>query len=152
MGTKKVILNKSNGKFSVSPRAYIEYAKKTGINLFFYTIHEWGNVSHGTILRQVSEEDISNSKTKIDGVTFSACNKDCGSNPTWIEIEDNEFYLDSNNREDSVLISVVEELGDEASGIYSHLVVVEIPDDMPYYIENDSGYKTLCEEIVQRRW
>ena len=152
MGTKKVILNKSRGEFSVSPKAYIEYAKKTGINLFFYTIYEWGNASHCTILKQVSDEEISDSKAKIDAITLYVCNKDCGYNPTTIEIDGDEFYLDSNNREDPVLISIIEELGDKASSVDSHLVVVEIPDDMSYYIENESGYETLCEKIVQRKW
>ena len=39
-------------------------------------------------------------------------------------------------RNDSVLVEVVETLGDKASGIYSKIKVVEIPDDVKWYIAN----------------
>ena len=55
-------------------------------------------------------------------------------------------------RNDSVLVEVVETLGDKASGKYSELKVVEIPDDVKWYIgcqsQGDGEY--IAEE--HRTW
>ena len=53
-------------------------------------------------------------------------------------------------RNDSVLIEVVETLGDKASGIYSKLKVVEIPDDVTdWRIEEYDGWEHIAEG---RKW
>ena len=49
-------------------------------------------------------------------------------------------------RNDSVLVEVVETLGDKASGIYSKLKVVEIPDDVTdWRIEEYDGLEHIAE-------
>ena len=48
-------------------------------------------------------------------------------------------------RDDPRLVDVVEKLGKEANNS-SDLMVVEIPDDMPYYIENYDGFETIHEK------
>ena len=55
-------------------------------------------------------------------------------------------------RNDSVLVEVVETLGDKASGKYSELKVVEIPDDVKWYITNH--HQGEGENIVEehRTW
>lgn len=45
-------------------------------------------------------------------------------------------------RENPNLITVVEELGDEANGDYAELVVVEIPDGYEYKIDEYDGIET----------
>lgn len=45
-------------------------------------------------------------------------------------------------RENPNLITVVEELGDEADGDYADLVVVEIPDGYEYKIDEYDGMET----------
>ena len=53
-------------------------------------------------------------------------------------------------RNDSVLVEVVETLGDKASGIYSKLKVVEIPDDVTNWrIEEYDGWEHIAEG---RKW
>ena len=53
-------------------------------------------------------------------------------------------------RNDSVLAEVVETLGDKASGIYSKLKVVEIPDDVTdWRIEEYDGWEHIAEG---RKW
>jgi hypothetical protein len=53
-------------------------------------------------------------------------------------------------RNDSVLVEVVETLGDKASGIYSKLKVVEIPDDVTdWRIEEYDGWEHIAEG---RKW
>ena len=49
-------------------------------------------------------------------------------------------------RNDSVLVEVVETLGDKASGKYSELKVVEIPDDVTdWRIEEYDGWEHIAE-------
>lgn len=49
-------------------------------------------------------------------------------------------------RNDPRLVDVVEKLGIEAGTKYSSLLIVEIPDDMPYYIEEYDGLETIHEQ------
>ena len=49
-------------------------------------------------------------------------------------------------RNDPRLVDVVEKLGKEAGTKYSNLLVVEIPDNMPYYIHEYDGFETIHEQ------
>ena len=54
------------------------------------------------------------------------------------------------NRTDEILINIVETLGEEASGACSLLEVVEIPDDVDWFIRDHNGYETIYE--THRTW
>ena len=58
-----------------------------------------------------------------------------------------DFHED---RSDPDLVAVVEELGDRADGWASELVVVEVPDNVKWHIEEYDG----CEHIAEdhRTW
>lgn len=60
------------------------------------------------------------------------------------------FYEGNLDRDDKYLVQVVEELKHIASGAYADLKVVEIPDDVEWYIEEYDG----CEHIAEthRTW
>ena len=53
-------------------------------------------------------------------------------------------------RDDPALVQVVEQLGDDANGLYSNLAVVEIPDDVDWVIEEYDGIEHIAE--VHRTW
>lgn len=77
--------------------------------------------------------------------------KDFGNN---VKIEDKDYKkyslnLDSDYREDKVLIEVVEELKEKANGKYSDLKVVEIPDNLKYVIDEYDGIETLHQEVEE---
>ena len=67
---------------------------------------------------------------------------------------DDEFYLSDydfyGNRSDEDLVEVVETLGGAANGSYSNLKVVEIPDDVEWYIEEYDGREHIAER--HRTW
>ena len=130
----KVILNKCFGGFDVSDAAYELYAKKKGIALYWYVQNENGCY--------FSRDDKS-------GRVLKYCfTEDFGDNPKRDDIDwDKMLYLNSEKREDKVLIEVVEELGDVASGSFGELVVVEIPDDMNYVIDDYDGIETLHARV-----
>lgn len=53
-------------------------------------------------------------------------------------------------RSDPILVQVVEELGDAANDSYSKLVIVEIPDNVEWYIHDYDGRETIHEK--HRSW
>lgn len=53
-------------------------------------------------------------------------------------------------RDDPVLVEVVEELGILASGKYAEIEVVDIPDDVDWYIEEYDGNEWVAER--HRTW
>ena len=64
--------------------------------------------------------------------------------------EENGFGEWEIERTDPVLIEVVEQLGDLANGPYSKLKVVEVPDDIKWYIHDYDGIEEVHEE--HRKW
>ena len=64
--------------------------------------------------------------------------------------EENGFAEWEIERTDPVLIEVVEQLGDLANGRYSKLKVVEVPDDVKWYISDYDGIEEVHEE--HRKW
>jgi hypothetical protein len=58
-----------------------------------------------------------------------------------------EYELERN---DPVLIQIVEELGDTANGKYAELKIVEIPDDVEWTIQEYDGIEWVAE--VHRTW
>ena len=53
-------------------------------------------------------------------------------------------------RDHPVLVRIVEEMGDAANGRFSELKVVEIPDDVNWYVEEYDGMEWVAER--HRTW
>lgn len=53
-------------------------------------------------------------------------------------------------RDDPALVAVVEKLGEQANSLYSHLSIVEIPEDVNWYIEEYDGLEWVAER--HRKW
>jgi hypothetical protein len=137
---KKVILNKCFGGFDVSREAYELYAKKKGLELYIYTSNldyeskEW-------IYKKANEENWNKTYfTKDMGDNVKISNED---------YEKYTLYLRDEHREDPILIEVVEELGDKASGRFGDLKIVEIPDDLDYEIDEYDGIETLHQKVQE---
>jgi len=71
-------------------------------------------------------------------------------NDTWGYYQDGDFYDREIQRDDPVLVEIVERLGNTASGHFANLVVVEIPDDVDWCIEEYDGNEWIAE--VHRTW
>lgn len=65
-------------------------------------------------------------------------------------VNDYDFGFEKETRIASELIQVIEELGEDASGTCAKLVIVEIPDDVIWEIEEYDGWETI--EEVHRSW
>ena len=136
---KKVILNKCFGGFDVSKEAYMLYAKKKGLTLYLY---ESKFINRKFIYKKVNDDN---------SIFRHYFIKDMGDN---VEISNEDYekyclYLKDEHREDPILIEVVEELGEKASGRFGYLKVVEIPDDLEYVIDEYDGIETLHQKVEE---
>ena len=70
----------------------------------------------------------------------------------YVDAIKNENYFSEHEieRNDPVLVQVVEELGEKASGPHAKLKVVEIPDDVKWQIEEYDGQEWVAE--CHRKW
>jgi hypothetical protein len=118
----KIVINKCYGGFQLSDKA-IERLK------------ELAEKENDKELLEAIEEDKRKEEFRIHG------HKYWGFLST---IEKNKL------RTHPLLIKVVEELGNEASGELSELKIIEIPDDIEYEIEEYDGIEWVSEK--HRRW
>jgi len=82
------------------------------------------------------------------GFTFTHQKGKWGSD--FVVEEDEEFYEGEIERDDPMLVQVVEELGGEANGSYANLTVVEVPDGISWGVEEYDGYEYVAE--AHRTW
>jgi hypothetical protein len=64
--------------------------------------------------------------------------------------EENYFWDHDIERDDLLLVQVVEELGDRANGNCAELRIADVPDDVLWYIDDYDGSETVRE--VHRTW
>ncbi len=57
-----------------------------------------------------------------------------------------DFSVYDLDRDDPILIEVVKELKTKANGFFSHLKIVDIPEDVKYYIHDYDGLEEVHEE------
>ena len=116
----KVVINRCYGGFGLSHEAIMRYSELAGLNLV--------------------------SVTKEKGFSFGPDYYIDG-----IVDDDHYWYYYNIERSDPKLIQVVEELGeDRASGRFAELKVVEIPDDVEFYVSEYDGNEWVAEK--HRTW
>jgi hypothetical protein len=65
-------------------------------------------------------------------------------------ITDPDWWYADIARDDPLLIQIVEEMGEKADGTFASLRIVEIPDDVDWYIEEYDGREWVSER--HRTW
>lgn len=139
----KIVINKCFGGFSLSVKAEDRYLELQGHRRFWYAQDGCFKDPYKKVTFDVAQERENES---IFGPRVLI--KDAG-DP--ITIMDVEFYYSGDiKRDDTYLVQVVEELGAGASGRFSELKVVEIPDDVDWEIVEYDGMEHIAEK--HRRW
>jgi len=132
----KIVINQQHGGFGLSPKAQKRYLELIGKECYFYQ-HDIKNYM------RISVEDAEN---KIFVVTVI---QDLGVEPD--KIPNDAYWNDYDlERDDPLLIQVVNELGAEANGRFSNLVVFEIPDGVEWQVDDYDGWETIHEK--HRMW
>lgn len=139
-----IVVNRCYGGFGLSDKAIRLYAEKKGITLYsnedgclthYYTVpvEEYEALSRDAdLLRKewgFGDERLRDVQLKINDIYFS------------------DRRID---RDDSALVDVVRELGEDADGEFAELEIVEIPDDVDWFIDEYDGVETIRER--HRSW
>jgi len=138
---QKIVINKCYGGFGLSMKALQRYAELKGFKLYFYesTSYKLGHEKFERI------DDVNKKPTFM----FHSVKKDFGKITD--KLDDKEYFsIYDFDRDDEVLVQVVEELGKEANGSHSELEVVEIPQGVEWEIDNYDGIETVEEK--HRSW
>ena len=129
--TQKIVINNCYGGFGLSYSAVMRYAELKGIQLHAF-IDE--------ISKQVYKE------RAVIG------NPEILHHYTTTPNDPNDGYFNENDiqRDDPILIKVVEEMGETANGHCAELKIVEVPDDVKWEISEYDGAETI--EEIHRSW
>lgn len=138
----KVVVNRCYGGFGLSDKAIEMVMKRKGLNCYRYKqtkyrfesgVNEYTKCdafNNDDIFTYYLTEDLGEKIDKLSNETF--------------------WYYGNLERDDTDLIAVVEELGNEANGRFANLKVIEIPDDVNWEIDDYDGVETIHE--VHRSW
>lgn len=133
----KIAINRCFGGFGLSDKAIEMIMKRKGFGCYKYKRTKY------------KFRDGVDEFTRIDNnessLLFDYCTKDLGKKINEIP-DENYWYYDDLERTDEDLISVIEELGTEASGDYGDVAVIEIPDDVDWEIDDYDGIETIHEK------
>lgn len=137
----KVVINACFGGFGLSHEATMRYAELSGFELY---VTETNTLF--TSYSRVSPENRAPSPSPQEwaNMTFEERRE-----TNRVQAEQN-FYDKDLARDDPVLVKVVEEMGEKASGRYARLKVVEIPDGVDWEIKEYDGNEHVAE--VHRTW
>lgn len=151
----KVVLNKCYGGFGLSDAAYEWLNKNAGIPIIKYT-------------EQVRGEDgLYKPEPKNDGEVIFDCElsldegdsfggniyrkyRDAEKKPILFQRYWDSFIRRDCFRNDPRLVECVDKLGEKASGSMAKLVVVEIPDNIEWEIDDYDGIESIHEK--HRSW
>lgn len=138
---KSVVINRCFGGFGLSYKASLRYAELAGCKLYAFVTgrDKKGNYDFNcNCMEPYSEE--------IGGDVLMSIHYFIEETPT-----NKSSWSDHNiARNDSILVQVVQELGESANGKCAELHVVKIPDDVEYEIDEYDGLETIHE--VHRSW
>ena len=154
----KVAINKCFGGFSLSPLAVKRLAELQGRRCHFFNVDFGCKPERYTRIEMPSEDTFMWSAFDTDDLSLIGS----PSPEAWVAMTleerqaSNANYeshsLDSRpeDRSDPLLIQVIEELGEKASGRCAKLQIVEIPDGVEWEIEEYDGNEHVAER--HRTW
>ena len=135
----RIVINECYGGFGLSHKAIMRYAELSGIALYpaievdEYNykdprVKPWDGIG-SSLFTHYYTRPIATSGKMSDSFYWA---------PRGIE------------RNDPILVRVVEEMKEEANGRFAKLVIIEIPDDVEYEIEEYDGSEWVSEK--HRTW
>lgn len=120
----KIVYNACFGGFGLSHKAIKRYGELKGLNLVF-----------------IKDKDFYLGLDEDDAYTVGAWYRD------GIKKDENYFSSYDFERNDPILVQVVEELGDEASGEFSQLQIAEVEEGQRYRIDEYDGRESVMTPL-----
>lgn len=124
----KIVYNACYGGFGLSHEAVMRYAKLKGLTL--YPKKQFSFYSYYTV--PVEE--------------YKKVAEHCDKTKIYTELSDLYFSPCDIQRDDPILVQVVEELGTEACGNYARLEIMEVPSGTRYKIDEYDGNESIETE------
>jgi hypothetical protein len=134
----KVVYNACYGGFGLSEKAIRRYAEIKGITLYQETDPKFSNIELATWWT-VPPEDRTGIVDSKNWNSHSVEERRA-SNDRYRQFT---FRPNDLDREDPILVQVIEELGDAANGEYAKLRIEEIPDGTLYRIDEYDGNEAV---------
>ena len=141
----KIVVNRRHGGFGISPKAEKRYLELIGKDCYFYKQTKYGYENNG--IDEYIRISVDEASKAFIAYTIT---EDLGELINKIPNDDTYWYDGDLERDDPILIQVVNELGKEANSKYAELEIVKIPDDVVWEIDDYDGYETIHE--AHRSW
>lgn len=141
----KIVINHCHGGFGLSHEAMMRYCELKGLTVYPEKVGYLNDMQYYLYWLVPKEERFD--LTKV----FDRENLTDEEYEAEIQKYDNQSidYYEI-ERNDPALVQVVEELGKSADGEFARLLIVEIPDDVKWTIEEYNGREWVAE--VHRTW
>ena len=138
----KIVINRCYGGFSLSYEGVMYYAKLKGIKLYAYVEKREDGLYTHKPYKPAKRTIVPFEKRKDEGepVIIHYATKKVR------DIKElNKYYwsMFDIKRDDPTLVKTVEDLGERASGIFSELKVVEVPDGIDWEITEYGGMEEV---------
>ena len=143
MKMRKIVINRCHGGFGLSKEACQRYWDIKGQQVWIEDDTQYKSMGVFTVWLVPVEKRIveSTNRATISIEERRAFNEEYASQ-TW--------YNRDIERDDPILVQVVEELGKKADGQYACLGIAEIPDDVEWVIDEYDGLEWVAEK--HRTW
>jgi len=142
--TKKVVINKCYGGFSLSHAGMMRWAELNGIELYGYV------AIRDKCFKSTGKYELYDPK-KHDKKNLLCVHYTNKLLETPNDSELNKYYRHIDvERDDPCLVQLVKEMGKKASGSCAELEIVEIPADVNFVIEEYDGMESIAE--THRTW
>ena len=136
----KVVINTCHGGFGLSHQAVLLYLDRNGRQVWVEENDKFGRLIPFTYYLVPPEQRIEGNPNNWHEMTLAERQ---AHNAAY---SDTVFHDRDLARDDPALVAVVEELGAKANGHHAELKVVDIPDNVNWYIEEYDG----CEWVAER--
>lgn len=140
----KLVINNDYGGFGLSPKGLKRYLELKGKQAYFYIQTSYHFLADGARFSRVDNIEHMNT------LFFYCTTRDQGAIVS--DYPEDVVYDGEIERNDPILVQVVEELGSEASRSYAHLVVKEIENGRWYKITEYDGFESIEYRDIDDEW
>ena len=142
----KVVINECYGGFGLSKEACQRYFDLKGQQVWIEVDKKFSALDMFTVWLVSPEKRL---EIK-EGEAYYKMSRDERTDYNWKYSQQIWYQGDNLTRNDPILVQVVEEMGDKASGRCAKLAIVEIPDDVNWIVEEHDGMEWVAEK--HRTW
>ena len=140
----KVVINTCHGGFGLSHEAVLLYLDRSGRQVWVEENDKFGGLIPFTYYLVPPEQRIEGDPGNWHEMTLAERQ---AHNAAY---SDTVFHDRDLARDDPDLVAVVQELGNQANGRHAELKIVDIPDDVNWYVEEYDGREWVAER--HRTW